>query len=58
MQSDNATAVSRRDLLALIGSVAGSAAMYQAMSSLGLAADSDLQGPDQRWTAMSEAPRC
>ena len=45
MQSDNAIAVSRRDLLALIGTVAGSAAMYQAMSSLGLAANSTYQGP-------------
>jgi monoamine oxidase len=45
MPNDNATAVSRRDLLALIGTVAGSAAMYQAMSSLGLAADSTYKGP-------------
>jgi monoamine oxidase len=36
---------SRRDLLALIGAVAGSAAMYEAMSSLGLAADSGYSGP-------------
>ncbi len=45
MQSDKATAVSRRDLLALIGTVAGSAAMYQAMSSLGFAANSAYTGP-------------
>lgn len=44
---------SRRQLLAMIGKVAGSAAMYQAMSSLGFAADSGyageiaLQGPRQ-----------
>ncbi len=45
MQKDNATAVSRRDLLALIGTVAGSAAMYQATSSLGFAANSAYTGP-------------
>jgi monoamine oxidase len=36
---------SRRDLLALIGTIAGSTAMYHAMTSLGFAADSDYQGP-------------
>ncbi len=35
----------RRDLLALIGTVAGSAAMYQAMTRLGFASDSDYSGP-------------
>ena len=35
----------RRDLLALIGTVAGSAAMYQAMTSLGFASDSNYKGP-------------
>jgi monoamine oxidase len=35
----------RRDLLALIGTVAGSAAMYQAMTRLGFAADSGYAGP-------------
>lgn len=35
----------RRDLLKLIGMTAGSAAMYQAMSSMGLAATSDYSGP-------------
>ena len=45
MQAGNETAVSRRDLLSLIGTVAGSAAMYEAMSSLGFAADSGYQGP-------------
>jgi hypothetical protein len=39
------TAVSRRDLLSLIGTVAGSAAMYHAMSSLGFASDSSYKGP-------------
>jgi monoamine oxidase len=38
------TAFSRRDLLSLIGTVAGSAAMYQAMSSLGFASDSGFKG--------------
>jgi len=37
--------VSRRSLLRMIGTVAGSATMYQAMSSLGFAADSPYQGP-------------
>ena len=46
MQNDSDTpAVSRRDLLRMIGVTAGSAAMYQAMSSLGLAADSPYSGP-------------
>jgi len=35
----------RRDLLSLIGTIAGSGAMYQAMTSLGLAADSGYKGP-------------
>ncbi|QYU66985.1 flavin monoamine oxidase family protein [Leptolyngbya sp. 15MV] len=35
----------RRDLLALIGTVAGSAAMYQAMTSLGHAQESSYRGP-------------
>src|ERR1700691_238342 len=38
-------AVSRRDLLSLIGAVSGSAAMYHAMTSLGFAADSGYTGP-------------
>jgi monoamine oxidase len=45
MQEATGTPFSRRDLLSLIGTVAGSAAMYQAMASLGLAADSDYRGP-------------
>src|SRR4051812_26634623 len=36
---------SRRDLLSLIGALAGSGAMYQAMTSLGFAADSGYKGP-------------
>jgi monoamine oxidase len=36
---------SRRDLLSLIGVMAGSAAAYQAMTSLGLAASSPYRGP-------------
>ena len=39
------TVLSRRDLLALIGTLAGSAAMYHAMSRLGFAADSAYKGP-------------
>ena len=38
-------APSRRDLLSLIGTVAGSAAMYHAMSGLGFASDSGYRGP-------------
>jgi monoamine oxidase len=38
-------AVSRRDLLSLIGAVSGSAAMYHAMTSLGFAAESGYSGP-------------
>ena len=35
----------RRDLLALIGTLAGSTAMYHAMTSLGFASDSGYKGP-------------
>ena len=45
-------AVTRRQLLGMIGTCAGSAAMYQAMSSLGFAADSSFKGPTQ----LSAAP--
>jgi monoamine oxidase len=38
-------ALSRRSLLRMIGITAGSAAMYQAMSGLGLAAESPYRGP-------------
>src|SRR5262249_4717031 len=37
--------VSRRRLLAMIGTVGGSSAMYQAMTALGLAAESTYNGP-------------
>jgi monoamine oxidase len=39
------TPLSRRDLLGLIGAGAGGAAMYRAMTSLGLAAESPYRGP-------------
>jgi monoamine oxidase len=45
--------VSRRELLRMIGLAAGGAAMYQAMSSLGVAADSPYMGP----VNLSGAPR-
>jgi monoamine oxidase len=45
MESDAGAALSRRELLRMIGVTAGSAAMYQAMSSLSLAADSPYKGP-------------
>jgi monoamine oxidase len=38
------TALSRRDLLAFIGTLAGSAAMYHAMTALGLASESPYKG--------------
>src|SRR6516162_11036260 len=45
MELGNGAPPSRRDLLALIGTVAGSTAMYHAMTSLGFATDSAYQGP-------------
>ena len=45
MRVGSGTAFSRRDLLSLIGTIAGGAAMYQAMTSLGFAADSAYTGP-------------
>src|SRR5690242_4786138 len=45
MQARDETTMRRRDLLALIGTAAGGAAMYQAMSSLGSAAESTYAGP-------------
>ena len=45
MQHEGETGLSRRDLLSLIGSVAGSAAMYHAMTSLGFASESTYNGP-------------
>src|ERR1700719_3278740 len=44
MQGD-AVVIRRRDLLSLIGAMAGSAAMYHAMTSLGFASESPYQGP-------------
>jgi monoamine oxidase len=43
MQSE--AVISRRDLLSLIGAMAGSAAMYHAMTSLGFASESPYKGP-------------
>ncbi|HLS67882.1 MAG TPA: flavin monoamine oxidase family protein [Kiloniellales bacterium] len=46
MQQDEAgNGLSRRNLLSLIGLTAGSAAMYQAMTTLGLAEESGYKGP-------------
>jgi monoamine oxidase len=45
MQAEPSNAVSRRDLLTLVGTVAGSAAMYQAMTALGFASGSAYKGP-------------
>ena len=42
---DNEPNLRRRDLLALIGTVAGSSAMYHAMTSLGFAHESAYKGP-------------
>ena len=42
---NEATPLSRRDLLSLIGAVSGSAAMYHAMTSLGFASNSGYKGP-------------
>jgi monoamine oxidase len=44
MQSE-AAVIRRRDLLSLIGAMAGSAAMYHAMTSLGFASESTYKGP-------------
>src|SRR3954453_23328686 len=45
MHSESASHPSRRDLLSLIGAVAGSAAMYPAMTPLRLASESGYKGP-------------
>jgi monoamine oxidase len=42
---EQAQMVRRRDLLSLIGAMAGSGAMYHAMTSLGFAAESRYGGP-------------
>ncbi|HEY3850023.1 MAG TPA: FAD-dependent oxidoreductase, partial [Steroidobacteraceae bacterium] len=47
--------MTRRELLSMIGVSAGSAAMYQAMTSLGFAADSGYKGPIQLSGAPAEA---
>jgi len=44
-QDSSVPSSSRRDLLRMIGVTAGSAAMYQAMSSLGFGAESPYRGP-------------
>ena len=44
---EGAKSLTRRELLSMIGMSAGGAAMYQAMTSLGLAADSGYKGPPQ-----------
>src|SRR5215468_6776358 len=45
MTEREATNMRRRDLLALIGTAAGGAVMYRAMSSMGFAAESTYTGP-------------
>ena len=45
MQNEGETGLSRRDLLSLVGSVAGSAAMYHAMTELDYAEGSAFTGP-------------
>jgi monoamine oxidase len=45
VNGDDSGALSRRQLLRMIGTTAGGAAMYHAMSSLGLAAESPYKGP-------------
>ena len=53
MNEARGTSISRRRLLTLIGASAGGSAMYQAMHSLGLAAESPFQGQPQ----LGAAPR-
>ena len=45
MSEDQRTPMRRRDLLALIGAASGGATMYQAMTTLGFAAESPYTGP-------------
>ena len=45
MHDSASSAMSRRQLLRMIGAVAGGAAMYQAMGNLGFAAESPYRGP-------------
>jgi monoamine oxidase len=51
MTDEPGTSISRRRLLSMIGMTAGSTAMYQAMHSLGFAAESSFRGPVQLGTA-------
>jgi monoamine oxidase len=50
---EKASSMTRRRLLSMIGATAGSAAMYQAMTSLGFAAESSFSGP----VTLSAAPK-
>ena len=45
MTEERSASISRRRLLTMIGTAAGSSAMYQAMTALGLAAESTYEGP-------------
>src|SRR6266436_792731 len=53
MIDESGTSISRRRLLSMIGRAAGSTAMYQAMHSLGFAAETSFRGPVQ----LSAAPK-
>ncbi len=53
MKNDAVPGFNRRDLITMIGVAAGSGAAYQAMTSLGLAAESPYKGPIQ----LSGAPK-
>jgi len=53
MSQGSRSSMSRRQLLTMIGLTAGSSAMYQAMHSLGFAAESSFRGP----IALGAAPR-
>src|SRR5258706_2945327 len=45
LKEGNRAPMSRRDLIALVGTVGGAATMYQAMTALGHAAESPYRGP-------------
>ena len=45
MPEENRTPLRRRDLIALIGATTGAATMYQAMTALGFAVESNYKGP-------------
>jgi monoamine oxidase len=53
MENETASGFNRRDLLTIIGLAAGSGAAYQAMTSLGLAAESSYKGPIE----LGDAPK-